>query len=261
MTSSRTRWLLGALALWLLHDQNSFIGTQSSRGLQLRAAPETVAEVLGELPKMAAEDWAIGCNKYSNISITGLAVNSILMRYKHVAVDARGAEGVAVAYRLMKWNHKRMKIFLEDLGFQIAFYVQKKAVTGKDGASSCLRFHAQAIPLPDLQPPADLPNEEVLLAPKVDEAISRTASAMKTRLMEKGFARLQGIGPQSMNRLMKATIRANEYLKSDLKEKSDEDGFFMWIVPHETLEVSEKDGKPSLKSSCMDLVKGPKPMT
>ena len=209
------------------------------------------------LPKMGEEKWALTCTKSTNTTQVGRIANNLLIRFSKVAVDAMGAEGVTKAYSIMKWNHNRLKGFLKDLGFQFAFYVERREVIGAyDGQSVCLRFLARAIPFSEQ---VDLPLEEMMRAPKDDQAIYRSAAAMKNRILEKGFARVQGIGPRSVNRLIKASITANEYWEADKADESDES--FLWIVPHDGLEVQEAEGTGTFTATCMDLVKGPRPMS
>lgn len=171
------------------------------------------------------------------------------MKYGKACMDALGAKSVATSFQVMRAATSYVSAFLATMDGFLAFYPELVEFQSlNDEPRKRMRFNTQAIAKPTM-----VGEVESLRAPASDENISKLGTVVKNIVTEKGSARLTAIGSESLNRLVKSVIRANEFIA----QQSEEDGserLYIWMVP----EV--RDASSDIKRLyAVELVKGPKP--
>lgn len=181
------------------------------------------------------------------------AANIRLFKFGKVYIDAMGQEPVRQAFRTLKKMNSYVAKLVTPFHGAIGFYPEQLVNETSKGEMTIMRIHARPLNATAVVP---VDAEGILFAPASDERITSLSTALKARVAEENFARMAGLGPPSINRMMKALVRANVFLARE-SEESGSERTYMWAIPAEMQLENKKADRDDLTSLCFDVVKGP----
>ena len=164
-----------------------------------------------------------------------------------------GQEPIRQAFRTLKKMNSYTAKLLHPFKGAIGFYPEQVVNQTVKGEITIMRIHARPMNATAIVP---VDKDKILFAPASDERITALSTALKARVAEENFVRMAGLGPPSINRMMKALVRANGFLERESEENGSERSY-MWAVPAEMQLENKVAGRDDLTSLCFDVVKGP----
>ena len=84
----------------------------------------------------------------------------------------------------------------------------------------------------------------------------KLGGGIKQRVMEKGFAKMSGIGDSAVTNLLKALERANRIIARE-KEEANEEPLHIWAFPNDR--KARRDEEDKVTAQTLELVVGPAP--
>ena len=174
------------------------------------------------------------------------------------SVDAIGRNSSSTAFRSVVKTNQYLSKILDPVEAGVAF--MPEFVRIDDGALT--RFHVRVIDKSKVKPVKD---KDILLAPKDPDTISKLGSAIKRSVMLNGFAKMAGIGRDSVNSMVKALTRANSFIAQDVEEEtiSESERIHIWAFTSVggRLEkgATRDEEATTVTSDRLELVAGPAP--
>lgn len=179
------------------------------------------------------------------------AVAVRLEKFGQATIDALGKESVATAFRSVKKANDNFSKMLEPVRAGVAFSVE--IVNDDEKDKKFFRFHVRVI---DKSSVGSVEQNDVFLAPKAEENMGGFAGAVKGAVLEKGCAKMKGIGVESVNRLIKTVARMNRYLAEDVSTEKRPDSIAIWAFPG-IMDPEESGSDKKLAASFVELAAGP----
>ncbi|CAE7351950.1 TIF3A1 [Symbiodinium sp. CCMP2592] len=167
----------------------------------------------------------------TNVTILPLTktASSLLSKYGEVEMDCMGARSVFNAIRVAwlqhEWNSGISGTFRR-LGAGIA--LRPDMLSDPSIQATRMRLHVAPVKLPEAAVAAlsqDQDDEKVLKAPTSLDSAGRASKALQIRVEESGAAAIQGVGPESVNSIMKSIFRANQRILN-----FDADADVLWAL-------------------------------
>mmetsp|Transcript_51246 Transcript_51246/g.122822 ORF Transcript_51246/g.122822 Transcript_51246/m.122822 type:complete len:284 (+) Transcript_51246:74-925(+) len=164
--------------------------------------------------------------------------SSILAKEGEVQLDCLGAisvyYGTEIAWLLGEWNNGTSGTFRR-LGAALAVRPDLLADPAKGYVR--MRLHVAPVKVPEAALQDIEIEKDVLKAPSKD-GTTAASSALQRLVEERGAVAIQGVGAESVNRIMKAIFRANQRISQTEGATSD----VLWALLSR-VELPEKDGK------------------
>ena len=211
----------------------------SARTAPRRAVAEEVEEAV-DISEEAAEDAENFEVMYPVYSRTDKSMNirrnttwwpltktasSILSKEGEVEMDCLGAKSVYNAIEVARLLNEWISGTFRRLGAGIA--LRPDLLSDPVTQVTRMRLHVAPVELPEAALAAlsqDQDEENFLKAPSSDTT-GKASSALQIRVEESGAAAIQGVGPESVNRIMKSIFRANQRILD-----GDADADVLWAL-------------------------------